>query len=247
MVQQINLCVTAFKAEKQQLAARTMVPLLGVCVAVGAVLAAAWLWNLQRSADSYRQTLDTQGGEIQSLQAAIQRSRAAAGPLEPAMLQQFQDKRIAMQQRERVLEVLLQGALRPGEGHSDRMALVASSIPATVWVTGVQVDSGRFEVSGFTVETAALNGWVGQLGAHPLMRGLKLSNVRVESVSQPGRPAGAAAALVPSGIPASNGKPLWSFTLVNLEPALSLARPAGVASQAQSAAQAYVRNNAAQP
>lgn len=241
MVQQINLCVTRFKPEKQQFAARTLLTLLGVVVVLGGILAGVWLWNLQRSSASYRQTLDTQGGEIQSLQAAIQRSRAANGPTDPLALQQMQDMRVQLQQREKLLEALQQGALRPGEAHSDRLQLVASTIPAPVWVTGVQVASGRFEVSGFTLETAALHSWVLQLSTHPLMRGLKLSNVRVESANQSSR--AAATSTGAQAAPVANGRPLWSFTLVSLEPALALAQPAPSASAPLAAAAAYLNAN----
>lgn len=246
MVQQINLCVTRFKPEKQQFAARTLAVLLGVVVVVGGTLAGVWLWNLQRSATSYRQTLDTQGGEIQSLQAAIQRSKAVSGPADPAFLQQLQDKRVLLQQREKVLSTLQQGAVRPGEAHSDRLQLVASSIPAPVWVTGVQVDNGRFEVSGFTMETAALHAWVQQLSAHPLLRGLKLSNVRVESVVQASRSAAPAAPATPgAGVaPVSGGRPLWSFTLVSMEPSIGPVRPVAGASSPSSDAAAYLKANA---
>jgi Tfp pilus assembly protein PilN len=207
MPQQINLCTAAFKPNVQRFAAATMLPLLGACVAVGALLSASWVWNLDRSATGYRQTLDTQGGEIQSLQAAIQRSRAAALPVDPALVQELQKHRAEVQQREKILEVVQQGMFQPGEGHSDRMLLVARTIPAPAWVTTITMDAGRFEISGFTLEPDALTPWLAQLNASPLMRNLKLSSVKVES-----------SAVVSGAVAPTTGRPAWAFNLVSLEP-----------------------------
>lgn len=207
MPQQINLCTAAFKPTTRQFSAATMLPLLGACVAVGALLSATWVWNLNRSATGYRQTLDTQGGEIQSLQAAIQRSRAAALPVDPGLQQQLQAHRAEVLQRERILEVVQQGMFQPGEGHSDRLLLVAKTTPAPAWVTAIKMDAGRFEIAGFTLEPDALTPWVAQLSASPLMRNLKLSSVKVESTA------------VASGAAAPpTGRPAWAFNLVSLEP-----------------------------
>jgi Tfp pilus assembly protein PilN len=217
MVQQVNLCTAAFRPEVKRFPARTMLPLLGATVVAGSLLGGSWVWNLQRSGAGYRQTLDTQGGEIQSLQAAIQRSRASAKPVDSALVQQLQDKKAAVAQREKVLEVVQKGMLRPGEGHSDRMLLVARSVPAPAWVTSLKIDTGRFELAGFTLEPDALNGWVAQLNASPLMRELKLSSVSVESTAVQGN----ALAGVPPSAPATavaSGVPTWSFRLLSLEP-----------------------------
>jgi Tfp pilus assembly protein PilN len=205
MPQQINLCSNVSRAPKQRFGAKTMLPALGVCVLAGVGLGAGWAWNLERSAQGYRQTLDTQAGEIQSLQAAIQRSRATAGPVDAMLLAQQQERRLAVVQREKVLDAVLLGMLRPGEGHSDRLLMVARSIPSPAWLTSVTLDVARFEVAGFTLEPAALNDWVARLAAAPLMRDLKLSTVTVESTSV-------------SSKSAAGAKPSWAFTLVNLEP-----------------------------
>jgi Tfp pilus assembly protein PilN len=75
------------------------------------------------------------------------------------------------------------------------------------------MDGSRFEVAGFTLEPSALNEWVDKLAASPLMQGLKLATVKVESAT---------------GAP---GRSTWSFHLVSVEPPASslpkLAQPAG--------------------
>jgi hypothetical protein len=67
-------------------------------------------------------------------------------------------------------------------------------------VTAVKADDVQLEVSGFTLEPAALNDWVGKLAASPLLQGQMLSTVKVENAST-------AAAKV--------ARPMWSFSLVS--------------------------------
>jgi len=217
MAQQINLCTGLVRTQRQRFTARTMLPALGVFLVVGGVLGAMGVGSLERSAEGYRQTLDAQSTEIKALQAAILQSRANAAPVDPALVQQAQERRTAVLQREKVLLEVQQGMFKAGEGHSDRLLLLARSIPAPLWVTAVKVDAARFEVAGFTLEPAALNDWVAKLAVSPLMRDLKLSTVTVENTAA-GKvtvPASANAA-APAGKAA---RAIWSFNLVNLEPA----------------------------
>jgi Tfp pilus assembly protein PilN len=217
MPQQINLCTGVLKTQRQRFTARTMLPALAVFLAVGGALCAAAVWSTERSAADYRQTLDTQATEIQSLQAAITQSRANAAPVNPALVQQLQDRRAAVLQREKVLQDVQQGMFRSGEGHSDRLLLVARSIPSAAWVSSATLDAGRFEVTGFTLEPSSLNDWVAQLAASPLMRGLKLSTITVENK---GSNPVAVPATASAAVPANTAVPraLWAFTLVSLEP-----------------------------
>jgi Tfp pilus assembly protein PilN len=214
MAQQINLCSPILLTQKRYFSAQAMVSALGVFVVLGGILCGAWVWNLHRSSVGFSQAMGVQSGEVESLKSAIQRSRANAAPVDAALMVQLQDRRAAVVQREQLLAALQQGISRPGWGHSDRLQWVARSIPAPVWVSEVRVDGGRFEVSGFTLEPAALNDWVAKLSASPLMQGLKLATVKVESATAAQiRAPGAAASE-----PAAPVRPVWSFNLVSVEP-----------------------------
>ena len=116
------------------------------------------------------------------------------------MAQELQGRKAELLQREKLLDELQRGLFQPGWGHSARLQLVAQSIPAQVWVTEVKADESQLDVSGFTLEPAALNAWVSKLAASPLLQGQKLATVKVESVSAslPGAP-----------------RPTWSFHLVS--------------------------------
>jgi Tfp pilus assembly protein PilN len=228
MPQQINLCTPILLTQKRYFSAQTMALTLGLFIALGGLLCAAWVWSLHNASAGYSQTMTGQAREIESLQAAIQRSKASAAPVDPALVQQLQERRKAVQQRGQVLVALQDGLLRPGEAHSDRLLLVARSIPAAVWVTEVKADATRFEISGFTLESAALNTWVGTLAGSPLMRSLKLAAVKVENTqaAQLNVPVTAVAA---SASPSVAARAVWSFNLVNVEPppAVSAISPNG--------------------
>lgn len=217
MPQQINLCTPILLTQKRYFSAHTMAIALAVFLVAGGALCVAWVWNLERGTEAFNQTISAQAREVESLKAAIQRSQASAAPADPALLAQLQERRNAVAQREQLKEALVEGMFRPGWGHSDRLTWVARSIPAPVWITDVRMDGSRFEVTGFTLEPAALNDWVDKLSVSPLMQGLKLATVKVENataamVAVPSAAASAAAA------PQAAPRAVWSFNLVGIEP-----------------------------
>jgi Tfp pilus assembly protein PilN len=216
MAQQINLCTPILLTEKRYFSAQTMVQALAVFLVLGACLCAAWVWNLENASRGFNETLAQQATEIESLQAAITRSRVNAAPVDTALMQQIQDKRSALAARTQLLAALRDGVMVPGFAHSDRLRWVASSIPEPVWITGVKMEDGRFEVVGYTLEPSALNQWVAKLSASPLMSGLRLSQVKVENTSQLATAADKAA---------TGGQAAWSFSLVSAEPPAPPVRP----------------------
>ena len=217
MPQQINLCTPILLTQKRYFSAHTMAIALGVFMVLGAVLCGAWVWNLDRASESFQQSVASHTAEVDALQAAIKRSKESAAPADPALIAQLTERRNTLAQREKLREALKEGMFRPGWGHSDRLTWVARSIPAPVWINEVRLDGARFEVSGFTLEPAALNEWVDKLSISPLMQGLKLATVKVEK-------AAAATIAVPStaastaSAPAAPARAVWSFNLVSVEP-----------------------------
>jgi Tfp pilus assembly protein PilN len=214
MPQQINLSTPILLTQRRYFSAQTMALSLVVFAVLGGGLCAAWVWNLQKASAAFTQAMADQTREIDTLQAAIQRAKASAAPVDPALVQLLQERRKLVAQRGQLLNALEEGLFRPGQGHSDRLLLVARSIPAPVWVTEVKADASRFEVSGFTLEPAALNDWVDRLSASPLLRGMKLATVKVENAAAAQVKVPLAAGAAASAAP----RPVWSFNLVSLEP-----------------------------
>lgn len=211
MAQQINLCTPILLKPKHYFSAQTMLQTVGVFVVLGGLLCGAWVWNLKQATSGYSQVMAGQAQELEGLQSAMQRGRAASGPVDAALLAQQHSTHSVLQQREALLAALQQGVMAPGWGHSDRLQWVARSIPAPVWVSNIKMDAGQFEVSGFTLEPAALNDWVSKLATNPLMQGMKLATVKVESVA-------AAQLRLPGSTGPAASRPVWSFSLVSAVP-----------------------------
>lgn len=210
MAQQINLCNPIFLTQKRYFSASTMARALGVFLLLGGLLSLYWGWTLQALNAGYQQSVVSNQREIDRLQVAIQVNRVAAGPADAAALKELETRQTELQQRELLLRELKRGLLREGYGHAARLQLIARSIPPQVWVTEVKADDLRLELSGYTLEPAALNSWVARIAESPLLEGQQLSVVKVEKVVAEQRP-GAPAVTAP--VPAVSG-PLWSYTLV---------------------------------
>ena len=226
MAQQINLCSPVLKKQHSYFVAQTMAQALAVFFVLGGALCAYAVWSLNGASLGLEQVATSQAKEIESLQAAIAASRVSAAPPDVSLVAQAQAQRDLIAQKERTLQALTDGAFLPGQAHSDRLALVARSIPQPVWVNKLQADATRMELSGYTLEPAALNDWVARLALNPLMRGLRLDTVRVENTAL-------AAVKVPATgtatAPAAGGRPTWTFNLVSAQP--EPVQPAGGAAK----------------
>ena len=210
MPQQINLCTPILLTQKRYFSAQTMVQALAILAVVGGALVSYWVWSLNASSEGFKKTLATQSRELENLQAAIAQSKAGAGPVESALPQKLQTRRVELLQREKILEAVQRGLFRPGWGHSARLQLLAQSIPPQVWLTEVRADENQLEVSGFTLETAVLSTWVNKLAASPLTKGQQLSTIKVDSAGASVSPLLAASSTV-----LNSQRTMWSFNLLS--------------------------------
>ena len=217
MPQQINLCTPIFLTEKRYFSANTMARALGVFLLLGGSLSAYWTWSLNQVSAGYQQSVATNQREIDRLQAAITVSKASTGPADAALVQELKQSREALQRREQLLEELRRGLTREGWGHSARLQLVAQSIPPQAWVTEIKADDTRLELSGYTLEPAALNVWMARLAASPLLQGQQLATVKVERAVTELRNAAGAPVVAPGAVAAARaaGPAVWSFILVS--------------------------------
>ena len=206
MSQQINLCTPILLTQKRYFSAQTMLQALTLFVVLGGALCAYGVFSLNSAGAGFKKALDAQAPELASLQAVAAENKADAGAAQAVLVQEVQLARAGLVQRQAALDELRRGVVQEGRGHAARLRLVATSIPAQVWVTEVTADETRLDVRGFTLEPAALNDWVAKLSASPLLEGQKLATVKVEKVKTD--PAANQAAW-------SARRPLWSFSLVN--------------------------------
>ena len=103
MPQQVNLYLPILRKQKESFTAQTLAQALLILLVGGGALSAAWVWNLQRASSSLQQTLDAQGKELTSLRAALEASRASAGPVQAALTHELAQQRGELQKRQGVL------------------------------------------------------------------------------------------------------------------------------------------------
>ena len=220
MAQQINLCTVTVSTERQSFSARTMAAATLAFVVLGGGLCGSWVWNLQKATQGYTATLADQARDIQGLHTALSEMRASAAPMDAALQQQLQAKRTELAQGQQLIQALRQGLAEPGAGHSDRLRLLASTIPDQAWVTSVQADAGQMDIAGFTLDPAVLNDWLGRMAASPLLQGLRLAAVQVENVAQSAAPMPGGTNLMPAGALATaqaaiGPRAAWAFRIVH--------------------------------
>ncbi|TDP74986.1 PilN domain-containing protein [Roseateles toxinivorans] len=213
MAQQINLLTPILLAPKRYFSATAMAQALGLLLA-GALLISAWLlWQSRQTRQSYQQIQAEANNERQVLMDALMRLPGSTDPA--ALNQQLGALQQGLLQRRQMIDELGRGRALPGQSHSDLLRLLARTVPPPVWLTELRWTSGRLELQGLTLEPPALQPWVQQLAAHPLLRGQQLATVKVERIES-GGPDGTLAAGSEAG-PALRGaaRPRWRFTLVS--------------------------------
>ena len=223
MPQQINLCTPLLLTQKRYFSAQTMLQALAIFMVIGGGLCAYWIVSLNAASEGFKKTLATQAHELESLQKAIAQGKTGAVPVNANLTKDIENRRAELGQREKLLQELQRGRFKPGFGHSAQLQLLAQTIPAPVWLTEVKADDKQLEVSGFTLEPAALSDWVAKLAASPLLEGQKLATVKVENASTATTKAAVASSAVPgaSSAPVATPRAVWSFHLISAMPQLA--------------------------
>jgi Tfp pilus assembly protein PilN len=206
MPQQINLITPVLLAQKRYFSAQTMLVSMTVFLLVGGAMVAYGLWTLRGATQALQAGLATQEPELVALRAGAAAAKAADSGGDQGLAGQVQAARVQLLDRTKLLAGLQFGLMAPGRGQAARLQLVASTIPAQAWVTGIRTEADRLEVTGFTQEPAVLNDWVARLAQSPVLSGQQLARVQVARAA-----------------PAPGGSPLWAFSLVS-----ALPQPQGV-------------------
>ena len=202
--QKINLLADNKLSHINYSSVKTMLQALVVLAVLGGFGSTYWVWSLNAASADLTKSLATQSIKFESLQAAIAQNKAGGQP-NSVLDQELQDSLTELLQRETLAQELQAGLLRQDWGHAARLQLVAQSIPAQVWVTKVTSDETQFELTGFTLEPAALSKWVAILAASPLLKVQSFSTTNVDNDS--------------TSIPKAVGgkpRPTWSFSVRSL-------------------------------
>jgi len=210
MSQQINLLAPILLAPRRYFSALTLLQATGLLVAAG-VAAALWLQQRDRRAEAEHQALLARyAAERQALTVA---RAGLPAPLDASAIQeQLLPLTAGNAERRALLQSL--GSDRPGQRHSDLLALVSRSLPEAAWLGELRHGPAGLELVGGTLDTAVLRPWLAQLAAHPLLAGQALTALRVERLGAPG--ANAAHPLLPRSAPLEqSGLPVWAFRVVS--------------------------------
>lgn len=167
-----------------------------VCVPLLLVMT-AWLWELNAQTLAALAQAQAQQQAVNGLQQQLGMNEADAG-----LVNVLQARRTEQSRLQNQLQELQRGLLVQGAGHSARLSLLAKTIPASVWLTQVKLDTHTFELTGATLEPAALHTWLETLAAEPLLKNQNLNAIKLERIS------------ANSPLAARTGiAPIWQFTL----------------------------------
>lgn len=221
MAQQINLLTPILLAPRRHFSALTLLQGSALLLTVG-LGTALWLQQRGRAADVEHQALLARYAiERQQLTAA--RASLPAPQDAGSLQQQLHALEAGNAQRRALLHSLAGSDAGAGQRHSELLALVARTLPASAWLGELRYAPGRLELSGGTLNTAVLRPWLAQLSAHPLLTGQQLAALRVERLGAPGGDADRP--LLPAADRlAQSGMPVWAYRVVSA--------PAGGASEA---------------
>jgi len=229
MAQQINLLTPILLKPRRHFTATAMAQGLGL-VLVGSLLLAGWIHG---RAEQRRAEFLARQQALQAEQQALSRSLAGLPATTDLKALESQIKVLKEQQegQAELLQSLRSGHQRAGERHSDLLALVASTVPASVWLQGLRWQSGQLELSGGTLDPAALRAWLTQLQGQALLHRVVMAELRLEMVSAAQAGNGGATAIagrlqLPPGAGGA-GQPIWAFQLRGADPGVKAAASTG--------------------
>lgn len=200
MSQQINLYSHALKAPPQRFGAEVVVAGLAATALV-VLIASIWTQALTRSLKqdvaAMRASQTQEKQRLSTSLASLPSGASQAGALE----QQLAQAEAALQQRRAVLDELTRGRLDEIHRRSVLLRRVAQTVPASVWLTQIDIDDSRLELRGRTLEPESLRPWLAQLATEPMLPGQPLASLKIEREV--------------AGATATPGQEPWIFTVVS--------------------------------
>ena len=208
-LRQINLYNTSLLPTREVFSARLIVG--WVVVAAIAMAAVAW-WavietrkiNLEIANQASRQAAERArtmpvlptGEVLQTPQQLVARQQA------------LRSQQTLLETRRAAREVLKRGIATDKSGPSALMRQIAHSVPPQLWLTEVRVAGNHVDISGKTLDPAAVNVWLDRLRAAETLAIKPVPAVRLERVDAALQPATQPPAQVPARTP-----PVYTFAI----------------------------------
>jgi Tfp pilus assembly protein PilN len=202
MAQQINLHRPILLKPKLLFSATAIAQATAI-FSLAVVLACVWVsGRVKAFQEDSRVTEQRYTQERDRLLAALAVQPASGNDVN-ALQQQLKSMQDALAQQRLSLQDMHLGRTIGNRNYSAILKLLSDTVPPPAWITDVAVSIERLEITGMTLDPAALQGWSARLAAHPLLQGQRLAAVRVErsSTALPGPQVGAP-------------REAWAFTLV---------------------------------
>lgn len=208
-LRQINLYNASLLPTREVFSARLIVG--WVVVAAIAMAAVAW-WavietrkiNLEIANQASRQATERArtlpvlptGEVLQTPQQLVARQQA------------LRSQQALLEARRAAREVLKRGIATDKSGPSALMRQLASSVPPPLWLIEVRVAGSRIDISGKTLEPAAVNLWLERLRAAETLAIKPVPAVRLERVDTAVQPSAQPPAQLPARMP-----PVYTFAI----------------------------------
>lgn len=215
MAQQINLLTPILLKPRRHFTATAMAQSLGL-ILVGSLVLAGWI---QGRADQRRSEYQQRRQALQLEQQALSRSLAGLPAATDLKAIESQIKVLKQQQQSQgeLLLSLKSGHQVSGERHSDLLALIATTVPSSVWLQGLRWQAGQLELSGGTLDPSALRAWLARLQTQALLHKVSMAELKLEMVNATNAGNGAGRLQLPAGA-GSLGQPVWAFQVRGASP-----------------------------
>lgn len=217
MSQQINLLLPALRPRFDWLA----LPVVAGASLAGLLLLCAWSAVSLVQVDQVRGREAAVRGQLASLQQQVQSLGRSLGArqTDDGLARQIEAVRLAISQRQEVLNLVAQGDIAGGNAYSGLLQGFSRQVLEGVWLVGFGFADQDIEIRGRLVEPALLPTYIGKLNAEPAFAGRHFSALDMVGVD-PAQPADAAAAT----LAAPAVRPLPRYTAFTLRSGLEKAR-----------------------
>lgn len=181
-MQQVNLFLAEFAPAPQRLTLRTLLRLLIGLLLVLALVAAFLGQQLYRERERSAQTRTGLDGVI----AAISQSHGNQ-QAEQNVATRLAQLRAQLTERQALLTDLQEREARQTTGFAPLLQILAQEHDSRLWLTHIATKNGRLQLSGETLNAAAVPSWLGKLQATAPIQGQRFAGLSISRVdSKPG-------------------------------------------------------------
>jgi len=190
-LQHVNLLNPALLPKRESFTARH----IAVWSAMALVAMVALGWWAGRETARLRAEVAANAQRLAAATALATAPRLPSGEVAPtpqevaALEQALLAKRTLLEARRSARDAGRRGLAGPNEGPSAMLRLVAATLPPAAWITEVRAAGERIDVSGRTLEAAAVDAWLERLQAAGFLAAGTQPTLRIERTEAPA-PAG---------------------------------------------------------